>query len=342
MSEEIRISAEPLSIPFKRTFRTAMRSADMSHSLIMRAEADGIIGFGESCPSSKVTGESVESVMANLPLLTEAVKGEKIDTLEDLVFVIKKIDKTIAENQSLKCGLTSALIDFYMKKHSISISSKPVRTDVTISLGKDIMAEMEERLEEGFSVLKIKIGMGIEEDAKLVKSIRDRFGYSMELILDANQSYTPNSAKNLISSLSSYDVKILEQPVPAWNKEGLRSLMGPIPIMADESLFNARDAMALSDRVDYFNIKLNKSGGIVEALRIADIAESCGLGCMVGCMGGETIVGISAGFLVASVAHLPLVDLDSPLLLKDNPVKGGVRYAKDMIMPPEGFGTGVI
>lgn len=335
------VEYKEMSVPFRRAFKTALREANESHSVVIKAALDDVVGFGESCPSLKITGESVESVKDHFPLMVELIKP--FEDLVGLVSMIDSVEGCMEGNTALKCGLTSALIDAYMRKHGIRMSAAPVKTDITISIGskEEILNEIQMRLDEGFSAFKIKIGLELNRDIELVKSIRDSFGYGISLLLDANQGYTKKTARKAIDSLYRYEVDLIEQPLPAWDRKGLAEIGGGIPIMADESLFNAHDALELADRVDYFNIKLNKSGGIAEALRIASIAKAYGLKCMVGCMGGETSVGVTAGFFLASLINAPLVDLDSPLLMKENPVKGGIRYEKDRIFPPAGFGFGI-
>jgi len=332
------VEYKEISVPFKRTFRTALRESNESHSVVIKAVLDGVVGFGESCPSLKITGESIESVKDHFSLMVERIKP--FEDLASFASMIDSVEGCMEGNTALKCGLTSALIDAYMRKHSIRIAENPVKTDITLSIGskEEVLKELQTRLDEGFSAFKIKVGIDLDRDMDLIKTIRDSFGYGITLRLDANQGYTKKTAKKAMESLYRYDIELIEQPLPAWDRKGLAEIKGDIPVMADESLFNAHDAFELSDKVDYFNIKLNKSGGIAEALRIASIARASGIKCMIGCMGGETIVGVTAGFFLASLISASMVDLDSPLLMKENPVKGGIHYEKDQIFPPEGYG----
>jgi L-alanine-DL-glutamate epimerase-like enolase superfamily enzyme len=340
---EIKVEIEEISVPFKRTFETALRKADKSHSLVIKVVDGDLTGFGESYPSLVITGESTETVKRIIPVLTNQITGNSFENLTDFIILLKNIEDCVAGNTSLKCGLTSALVDLYTKEHQIKCYSRPLETDITLPIGQKeiILNEIERYLHEGFSSFKIKIGKDLKKDTDLIKSIRKRFGYEPSLRLDANQGYTRNEAQKAIDAVYRYEIELMEQPVPAWDLEGMDALRGEIPIMADESLFNSHNALELVDKVDFFNIKLNKSGGVLEGLRIANIAKVNGIECMVGCMGGETMVGITADAIFASFIDAAKADLDSPLLLEYNPVKGGVEYVKNQIFPPRGYGFGI-
>jgi L-alanine-DL-glutamate epimerase-like enolase superfamily enzyme len=133
--------------------------------------------------------------------------------------------------------------------------------------------------------------------------------------------------------MKKFNIQFAEQPVPAENLKGLVEVKknSPIPIMADESVHSPEDALRLiqAEAVDLINIKLMKSGGILKGRKIAIIAETAGIPCMIGCM-GESEIGIAAGaHLAAAVKSIQYADLDSDLLLKDKVVKKGGTKVKD-------------
>jgi L-alanine-DL-glutamate epimerase-like enolase superfamily enzyme len=164
------------------------------------------------------------------------------------------------------------------------------------------------------------------------------------LRIDANQGWRRMEAVECLRDLAPFNIEFCEQPVRAGNVKALRyvSQNAPIAVMADESLFSAVDALALieAEAAPYFNIKLSKSGGMREALRIAHIAEAGGIACMAGCM-LESRLGITAAahFALATEA-VTFFDLDAFYEHSVNPIAGGVEIRHGMIEMPEGPGIG--
>jgi L-alanine-DL-glutamate epimerase-like enolase superfamily enzyme len=145
--------------------------------------------------------------------------------------------------------------------------------------------------------------------------------------------------------MAKYDVKFVEQPVPAENVEGLASVRknSSIPVMADESVHSPADALRLiqAEAVDMINIKLMKSGGIHEARKIAEVAEAAGVPCMIGCM-GESELGIAAAVhLAAAIKNIQYTDLDSDLLLRDKVAGDGLKVQDSRRPLPNLPGLGV-
>lgn len=148
--------------------------------------------------------------------------------------------------------------------------------------------------------------------------------------LDANQAWDESTAISTLNAMAEYDVQVCEQPLPYWNIEGFTRLRerSPIPIMADESIFDAHDAFRLASMgaVDYFNIKLAKSAGIHGALKISAVGKAAGIKCMLGGM-SESLIGVSAGaHLICACPNIALHDLDSPFHFSEDPTIGGVDF----------------
>ena len=166
-------------------------------------------------------------------------------------------------------------------------------------------------------------------DVRRIELVRQAAGPGTTLRVDANQAWTPRQAVTAITRLAAYDIELVEQPVPAWDIAGLQWLASrvEVPIMADESLFNAHDALRLLDcrAIDYLNIKLLKCGGIYEALKINAIAEACGVECMIGCMMESPISLKAAIHLAAAKKNITRVDLDSHLFLATPEAIPGIR-----------------
>ena len=175
--------------------------------------------------------------------------------------------------------------------------------------------------------------------------MRETVGEGVSLSVDANQGWSAATAIAVLNDIACYDVEHCEQPVPKWDHVALKAVRdaSPIPIVADEACFDHHDAYALARTraADMFNIKLSKSGGIHTALKIAAVAESAGMKCMVGCM-LEAKIGITASaHLAAARPVINYADLDGILLHSEDPFTGGVTVEGDELVLSEAPGLGV-
>ena len=182
----------------------------------------------------------------------------------------------------------------------------------------------------GFPAIKLKLGTNTKDDVARVKAIRDLVGMDCPIRIDANQGWDAVTAIKTLTELDNYNIEHCEEPIPHWiNKELARVRENsPISIMADESVFNHHDAFRLASMgaCDNFNIKFSKSGGINNAMKIVAIAEASGIKCQVGCM-SESRYGLTALMhLVAARNNIVHFDIDSSLMLAEDPVLGGIEY----------------
>jgi L-Ala-D/L-Glu epimerase len=191
------------------------------------------------------------------------------------------------------------------------------------------MAEAAERAASR-PLLKVKLGAADDGDAGRIAAVR-RAAPRAELIVDANEGWTAdNLAKNL-AACADCGVRLIEQPLPEGGDEPLRRCKRPIPVCADESVHDRSSLDAIAGKYDAINIKLDKAGGLTEALAMAAQAEQRGLAVMVGCM-VATSLSMAPALLAAQRARL--VDLDGPLLLaRDRPA--GLHYDGSLVHPPE-------
>ncbi len=203
-------------------------------------------------------------------------------------------------------------------------------TAYTISLGAPAaMAEAAERAASR-PLLKVKLGGGDADDGKRIVAVR-RAAPQAELIVDANEGW---SAANLAANLAACadaGVTLIEQPLPEGRDGPLAGIKRPIPVCADESVHDRASLGALSGKYDAVNIKLDKTGGLTEALALAEEIERRGLDIMAGCM-VATSLSMAPAMLVAQRARV--VDLDGPLLLAEDR-DGGLRYDGSLVYPPE-------
>lgn len=322
-------------IPLIEPFRISSGVSSVSITSIVEVETDeGLIGYGEGVASRYVTGENLEGMIRAINIFGEAITNLNPLDIEQIYW---KMESLMIRNPAAKAAVDIAIHDLIGK-----ILQQPlykvlggyrnyVVTD--LSLGIDEPAIMAQKaikaIKRGFDTIKIKVGTTFKEDIVRVKAIREAVGPKVSLRIDANQAWSPKEALRIIDKLAEFDIEFVEQPVPSWDIDGLAYVTdhSSIPIMADESVLNARDTLRIVKEraADLINIKLMKCGGIREALKINNIAESSGVRCMLGCMISETNVSITAAASVgAALKNIITSDLDSIFALERLPMDGGV------------------
>jgi L-alanine-DL-glutamate epimerase-like enolase superfamily enzyme len=298
-----------------------------------------------------VTGETAQTVINTLDKIAPKLISMCPLRIEQTV---ELMDSLVKENPAAKAAIDIALHDILGKT-----ACKPlfmlmggyrteVLTDLTLGIKspKEMAKDAAKAVKKGFKALKVKVGVNPIEDAERIKMIRNAVGSKTQLRIDANQGWTPKQAIEALNKMEKFDIQFAEQPVPAEDLKGLVEVKknSPIPIMADESVHSPEDALCLiqAEAVDFINIKLMKSGGILKGRKIAVIAEAAGIPCMIGCM-GESEIGIAAGaHLAAAIKNIQHADLDSDLLLKDKLAKkGGTKVKDSMRVFPKQYGLGI-
>jgi L-alanine-DL-glutamate epimerase-like enolase superfamily enzyme len=207
-------------------------------------------------------------------------------------------------------------------------SLKPITTDHTIGLDTpEAMAQVASALQQ-FPILKLKLcGKGDLERVLAVRAARP----DAVLIVDANQAWTEMDLADLAPRFAEADVKLIEQPLPAAKDDVLLEFRSPVPLCADESCQTTESLPALVGKYQYVNIKLDKTGGLTEALRLAREAERRCFKLMVGCMAGSS-VSMAPAFIVAQLCEF--ADLDGPLLSARD-ITPSIRYNGGCMYPPE-------
>lgn len=331
-----KIELKHISIPLKKTFKTALRTVDSAENTVVLVHTDdGLTGFGEAPPTKAITGEDNESIRAAInEYIIPALTGQD---MSDMDVLQQKLHGAVSGNNSAKAAVDMALYDLYTRQLGKPLYQylggyrNKVETDITISINEpeEMEADAAAAAEQGFSALKLKVGIDAGKDVQRVKCIRNAVGKDMKIRLDANQGWEVDEAIRTIRTLEDldFDIELVEQPVKARDFAGLKKVKDNVNtiIMADESMFTAQDARELLEMqaADLLNIKLMKCGGIYKALQIVEIAEEYGVECMLGSMVESKISLTAAAHLAAAKKIITRVDLDAAILLKEDPVIGG-------------------
>ena len=279
------------------------------------------IGRGECVPYARY-GESVESVTAQIEAIRPQLAALTRETLQTAM-------KPGAARNALDC----ALWDLEAKRsgkcvHELAGLPTPraLTTAFTISLGT--ADEMAKAAAASASRTLLKIKLGADGDPARIAAVRAAAPRAT-LIVDANESWNEGNFAANLAACAQAGVVLVEQPFPEGNDEALRHLQRPIPVCADESAHDRDSIVALAGKYDAINIKLDKAGGLTEALAMATLAKRSGFTIMAGCM-VATSLAMAPAMLVAQVADF--IDLDGPLLLARDRANG-LRYDGSLVYP---------
>jgi L-alanine-DL-glutamate epimerase-like enolase superfamily enzyme len=341
----------PYKMALKQVVRIALGSEESAENVLVRLRtSDGVTGWGESSPYSPVMSETQSSDVVLGKHLAEMVRGRDPFTIPRIV---ADMDAFAPGVPGIKAAFEMALWDICGK-----LSGQPVFkmlgmyrdsfiTDLTVFLDKpSVMAERaKDVVRQGFRAVKVKLGESPDIDAERIRSIREAVGPEISLRVDANQGWTPAEAVAANKRLEAYAVEFCEQPIPYWDWDGLKYVRehSPLPIMLDESVHSPHDAVQAvrKDACDMINIKLMKSGGILNAVRIAQIAEAAGMKCMLGCMTESRLGLTAAAHVVAANRSVAYADLDAFTVLEADPIIGGMEVQNGTIRLPDKPGLGL-
>jgi L-alanine-DL-glutamate epimerase-like enolase superfamily enzyme len=321
MDLSVRIERWPLAGAF-----TISRGSKTEAVVVAVELTDGAArGRGESVPYARY-GETPEGVVAAIEALRPKLRdGFDRDTLQSAL-------PAGAARNALDC----ALWDLAAKRSGSPCHvlaglppPKPVITAFTISLGAPAAMAAAASAASARPLLKIKLGGGADDPARIA-AVRQA-APAAELIVDANEGWDKQSLARNFAACAAAGVTLIEQPLPEGRDEALVKIERPVPICADESVHDRASLSKLVGRYDAVNIKLDKTGGLTEALALRAEAEQAGFSIMVGCM-VATSLAMAPALLVAERAHI--VDLDGPLLLARDR-DDGLRYAGSLVHPPE-------
>ncbi len=334
MSTRIKeIRGEPLNIPLKEPFRIAVGEIrEAQNVLITLVLENGIVGHGEASPFPPISGETQATALAAIRYCSDLLVG--LDAIH--YRRTSGLLKSLLWNQpSARAGIEMAVLDALTTTWQIPLykffgtADTKVETDVTIPIvGRERAKELAEQIAaQGIRFIKTKVGLAVTEDVERILAIHQA-APQCRLRLDANQGFQAKEALRFLDELGGHGIQpdLLEQPVPKDDWTGLKFVTDHTSVLvaADETVFDSHDALriATTRAANVINIKLQKSG-IVEAWDIAAICRAGNIQLMIGCM-LESMLGIAAAaHFAAGLGGFDFIDLDTPMLLAENPMEGG-------------------
>src|ERR671936_176314 len=329
------VSARVVTLQLAETFVISRESADTADVVQVEIAHDGVVGYGEGAPIERY-GESAASALAFIE--------EHADALGDDPWALDEIEARLPREQfAARSAIDAALHDLQGKLAGVPVwrllglRREGPPTSWTIWLGDpDDMASRAAKVGGRFLRLKLKLGGRDGLDVERVRAVRATT--DLPLQVDVNEYWTIDEALDALPQLAELGVAYCEQPLAAGDDGGARlKRESPVPIYVDEDCHTLADVMACAERAHGINIKLAKSGGIREAVRMVHAARALGLHVMLGCM-VESGLGIAAAAQIASLCDH--VDLDGNLLLAHDPWPG-VEFRDGVQVPSDEPGLGV-
>jgi L-alanine-DL-glutamate epimerase-like enolase superfamily enzyme len=325
----MRIDAHEQSWPLDKPFRIARGSRTEARVVVVTVTNGQYTGRGEAVPIARY-GQTVESVLAQI----ESMKSEKSLDRQKM----QRLLPAGAARNALDCALWDLEAKIFGKRawELANIPIVPeVETSFTISLDtpeKMATAAGPAAYAQGYGVpriLKLKLG-GDDVDLARVEAVHE-VAPAARLFIDANESWSPEHFREVAPLLGQFGVELIEQPFPADADEVLQTLDHPVPVCADESCHTSADLPRLTNRYEVINVKLDKTGGLTEALLLIERARESGFKLLIGCM-VCTSLGIAPARVLASAADY--VDLDGPLLLAGDRHHGLSYHNGKIGIPP--------
>ena len=333
----LHIDAKPVDLKLITPFRIARGVQHTAQNVIVQITYDKYTGYGEAAPD-EYYGESQETVLACVTKFAGNLGNDPLLIAE----IMSNLDHLIRFNPAAKAAVDMALYDLAGKILNVPVYKllglNPAHTPYTsFTLGIDTPDNMRQKalLARDYPIFKVKVGT--KHDLDNLKAIREVS--SATIRVDANTAWTPKEAIKMINALAPYDIEFVEQPIAPHDLAGLKLIREnvSVPIIADESCVTVHDIPRLAGCVDGVNLKLMKSNGITNVLKMIHVARAHNLRIMLGCM-------IESSLAITAAAHLtPLVDyadLDGHLLIDNDPYKG-VKVVNGKLVLPDRPGLSV-
>ncbi len=347
----IRLECWKESYQLREPYTIAYEKIESTSNVFLKIDTDqGFSGWGCAAPDPEITGEDYKTVLqAYHEVIAPYLKGKSPFTY---ALILEELRVMLKNQPSALAMVDMALFDLIGKKTGEPVyrllggfrHSIPTSVTIGILSVEETVKKGQEFIDQGFFILKVKGGKSVEEDVERIIRLRETLGSSIEIRFDANQGYSVSEAVSFIEKTKNQRIELLEQPTQRDNPDLLKQVSKrvAVPVMADESLMSLKDVFQLTsdEATDMINIKLMKTGGITEALRINAVAKAAGVESMVGCM-DESAMGIAAGLHFALARpNIHYADLDGHFDLEDDTFAEMVICKDGILYPLEkpGFG----
>ncbi len=323
----LEITIEERAWPLLRPFTISRGTRNVARTVIVTlADEEGRKGIGEAVPYPRY-GETVEKTVAELEKAATFIAGGI--SHDDICRIVS--------GRAARNALDCALWDLEAARTGRPVwqlaglpRPEPLVTAYTISLGSPEDMADQARQNARRPLLKLKLGADAAGDIMRLRAVR-MAAPGTRIIVDANEGWRPEDLPALFAVCVDCGVELIEQPLPAEDDEALARVIRPVPVCADESAHGPEDLPVLRSRYDAINIKLDKTGGLTGAIRLAEAARAQGFEIMVGCMLASSLA-MAPAFLVAQLARW--TDLDGPMLLAED-FEPPMRHENSVIQPPE-------
>ncbi|KEJ90904.1 N-acetyl-D-Glu racemase DgcA [Sulfitobacter donghicola] len=315
----MQIEVTPDVFRLAQVFTISRGSRTEAKVLTVRITEDGVTGMGECVPYARY-GETLESVTAEIEGLSGTLTREALYDLLPAGAARNAVDCALWDLEAKKSG-----------KPAWELAGlAPLGPEITAyTLSLDTPEKMQAQAAENAFRPLLKIKLGTPDDMPRLEAVRAGAPDST-IIVDANEGWSAEVYADLAPHLVRLGVALVEQPLPAGDDDALIGMERPVPVCADESCHDRKSLAALKGKYDVVNIKLDKTGGLTEALALRDAALAEGYEVMVGCMVGSSLA-MAPAMLVAQGAKI--VDLDGPLLLAEDR-EAALTFDKAGVHPP--------
>ncbi|MEQ8820287.1 MAG: dipeptide epimerase [Sumerlaeia bacterium] len=337
----MRHTIRPLDLKLRHPFGISRGTSTEVPVFLLELEGGGL-GEGSAV---RYKGENIEESRAKASQLAESLSEQE---LFDLQHVMRRAKDMTPKNSAARTAFDLAIHDRIGKQLGIPLyklfglpPARGAASSITIGLDTDEKMAEKAREQAHVPILKVKLGRDdADRDIATLKAVREAAPNVKNLSVDANAGWSLDTAIQCAKAFADMGVSFLEQPLAIGNLEELGKLkrQSPLPIIADEDAQDSASLPALLGKVDGINIKLMKCGGLWDARKMIAFAEAVGWRIMLGCM-IETGVGIAAASHLAGAAEV--YDLDSELLIANNPIAPSVLNSDGLLTTPDGPGLGV-
>ncbi len=327
----------PVDIPLTDDFVISQGKVTVARNIVVKIIlANGTAGYGEITPFPELKGADRTDCLGKAREAGELIQGMEVSFYKKISNRIREITQN---HSAVRCGFEIAVIDSLCRSFGISLAgflggakTGPFETDITIPI-----LSFERSMElaahwyaKGFKKLKMKVGINPDNELRLINAIHEKFP-SIHFIIDANQAFSPESAIRFSEKVKSLEIGVImfEQPVNRLDIEGLALVKNSIsfPVAADEAVFTRDDLKKVvqNQAADIINLKIMKMG-FLDAIDIAVTASTMGLKLMIGGMIETRLAMGTSLSVVAGLGTIEHLDLDTPLLMSSDPMKGGFYY----------------